>query len=203
MRFQGQFFDSESGLHYNFQRYYDPEIGQYLSPDPIGLTGGTRSYGYPHNPLSWSDPLGLQGCAAQLRSSPGTATGGKALPDISGRWLRGSHGNAGRMPGQVADRLRGRTFKDFGEFREAFWQEVGNDPSLSSQFSRSNQTLMRAGKTPAAVLGQSYGGQNGYVLHHIDPIQHGGGVYDLDNILVATPRFHAEVLSPSYHFGGG
>jgi RHS repeat-associated protein len=59
VRFQGQRYDAESGLHYNFHRYYDPEIGQYLSPDPIGLLGGTRSYGYVHNPLSWVDPLGL------------------------------------------------------------------------------------------------------------------------------------------------
>jgi len=59
IRFQGQWHDAESGLHYNFHRYYDPEIGQYLSPDPIGLTGGTRPYGYVHNPLTWVDPLGL------------------------------------------------------------------------------------------------------------------------------------------------
>jgi RHS repeat-associated protein len=62
IRFQGQWLDAESGLHYNFHRHYDPEIGQYLSPDPIGLLGGTRSYGYVHNPLSWVDPLGLEGC---------------------------------------------------------------------------------------------------------------------------------------------
>jgi RHS repeat-associated protein len=59
IRFQGQWFDAESGLHYNFHRYYDPETGQYLSPDPIGLNGGTRLYGYVHNPLMWVDPLGL------------------------------------------------------------------------------------------------------------------------------------------------
>ena len=64
IRFQGQWFDQESGLHYNFHRYYDPETGKYLSSDPIGLDGGTRSYGYVHNPLAWVDPWGLAGCSA-------------------------------------------------------------------------------------------------------------------------------------------
>ena len=59
VRFQGQWFDDESGLHYNFNRYYDPACGSYISQDPIGLDGGTRSYGYVHNPLSWVDPFGL------------------------------------------------------------------------------------------------------------------------------------------------
>ncbi|MFW7377172.1 RHS repeat-associated core domain-containing protein, partial [Vagococcus fluvialis] len=51
--------DVESGLYYNRYRYYDPDLGQYLSPDPIGLAGGIRPQGYVHNPLEWIDPLGL------------------------------------------------------------------------------------------------------------------------------------------------
>jgi len=53
---------SNRGLHYNRFRYYDPETAQYISPDPIGLAGGDRPYGYVHNPISWVDPLGLAGC---------------------------------------------------------------------------------------------------------------------------------------------
>jgi RHS repeat-associated protein len=62
IRFQGQWFDEESGLHYNWNRYFDPETGRYLSADPVGLLGGTRSYGYVHDPLAWIDPLGLGKC---------------------------------------------------------------------------------------------------------------------------------------------
>ncbi|WP_273924169.1 RHS repeat-associated core domain-containing protein [Pseudomonas idahonensis] len=62
IRFPGQYYDEESGLHYNRHRYYDPETAQYLSPDPLGLGGGTRPQGYVDNPLSWVDPLGLATC---------------------------------------------------------------------------------------------------------------------------------------------
>ncbi|SEW42161.1 RHS repeat-associated core domain-containing protein [Cognatiyoonia koreensis] len=62
IRFQGQWYDEESGLHYNRFRYYDPEATQYLTPDPIGLEGGTRPQGYVSDPNTWIDPLGLAGC---------------------------------------------------------------------------------------------------------------------------------------------
>ena len=62
LRFQGQWFDQESGLHYNSHRYYDPSAGEYLSPDPIGLAGGMRPHSYVPSPLTWVDPLGLAGC---------------------------------------------------------------------------------------------------------------------------------------------
>ena len=61
LRFQGQYFDAESGLHYNRHRYYDPEIGRYLTPDPIKLAGGLNPYQYTPNPTGWVDPLGLSG----------------------------------------------------------------------------------------------------------------------------------------------
>ena len=61
LRFQGQYFDPETGLHYNRFRYYDPDIGRFISQDPIGLAGGNNLYQYAANPVSWIDPLGLAG----------------------------------------------------------------------------------------------------------------------------------------------
>ncbi|EJN20393.1 RHS repeat-associated core domain protein-containing protein, partial [Pseudomonas sp. GM79] len=62
LRFQGQYFDAESGLHYNRHRYYNPEVGRYLTPDPIKLAGGLNQYQYTPNPTGWVDPLGLSTC---------------------------------------------------------------------------------------------------------------------------------------------
>ncbi|EBS4567996.1 type IV secretion protein Rhs, partial [Salmonella enterica subsp. enterica serovar Tanger] len=61
LRLPGQYFDDETGLHYNLFRYYAPECGRFVSQDPIGLRGGLNLYQYAPNPLSWIDPLGLTG----------------------------------------------------------------------------------------------------------------------------------------------
>ena len=58
-RFQGQYFDIETGLHYNHHRYYNPSIGRYITKDPIGFIGGINVYNYAPNPTEWIDPLGL------------------------------------------------------------------------------------------------------------------------------------------------
>jgi RHS repeat-associated protein len=59
LRFQGQYFDHETGLHYNRFRYYDPETGRFISKDPIGFSGGINLFQYGQNPIEWVDPFGL------------------------------------------------------------------------------------------------------------------------------------------------
>ncbi|WP_339493278.1 RHS repeat-associated core domain-containing protein [Pseudomonas sp. EA_35y_Pfl1_P108] len=58
LRFQGQYLDREIGLHYNTFRFYDPDVGRFTTPDPIGLAGGINLYAYAANPYGWIDPLG-------------------------------------------------------------------------------------------------------------------------------------------------
>ena len=59
-RLQNQYFDQETGLHYNFLRYYEPALGRFITQDPIGLAGGDNFYFYAKNTLSWVDILGLK-----------------------------------------------------------------------------------------------------------------------------------------------
>ncbi|PIT50840.1 hypothetical protein BHC44_11870 [Snodgrassella alvi] len=66
LRYQGQYLDRETGLHYNTFRYYDPDIGRFTQPDPIGLLGGFNLYQYAPNGLTWVDPLGLS-CTGKMQ----------------------------------------------------------------------------------------------------------------------------------------
>jgi RHS repeat-associated protein len=75
LRFPGQYFDEETGLHYNYFREYKPEIGRYIQTDPIGLLGGVNTYSYVTNsPVHVVDPSGLRG------GPPGIRTGLEGVP---------------------------------------------------------------------------------------------------------------------------
>jgi RHS repeat-associated protein len=75
LRFQGQYFDDETGLHYNTFRYYDPEVGRFVTQDPIGLKGGFNLYSYGPNSLAYIDPLGLSTCSAVSQTRSGQYAG--------------------------------------------------------------------------------------------------------------------------------
>ncbi|WP_174589079.1 RHS repeat-associated core domain-containing protein, partial [Streptomyces sparsogenes] len=62
LRFPGQYYDPETGLHYNHHRYYDPTTARYLTPDPLGLDAGPNACRYVLNPLTAADYLGLYTC---------------------------------------------------------------------------------------------------------------------------------------------
>ena len=61
LRYPGQYADDSTGLHYNTFRYYDPDVGRFISQDPIGLRGGENLYAYAPNPTGWTDPWGWAG----------------------------------------------------------------------------------------------------------------------------------------------
>ena len=66
-KFQGQSLDIETGLHYNRFRYYDSDVGMFISRDPIGLLGGSNVFQYAPNPVMWIDPWGLKSANGRTR----------------------------------------------------------------------------------------------------------------------------------------
>ena len=135
---------------------------------------------------------------SKARSLPGTSKGNGI--NINGKWMRGTDANIGLFPKRIADKLKGRQFKNFKEVRTEFWKTVADDPELFNQFGRSSKSEMLKGNSPFALKTQQVGGRIKYELHHKIPIHDGGGVYDIDNLIIVSPRYHKEILDPAYHF---
>ncbi|MDD2029466.1 RHS repeat-associated core domain-containing protein, partial [Pseudomonas putida] len=74
LRLQGQYFDVETELHYNTFRYYDPEIGRFISHDPISLLGGDNLYIFAPSTTGWIDPWGLSCRTEYLGRTPGKSS---------------------------------------------------------------------------------------------------------------------------------
>jgi RHS repeat-associated protein len=93
IRLPGQYHDAETGLHYNWHRYYDPNTGRYISADPIGIAGGLNLYGYVDgDPVNATDPEGLTAwdvvdfafwgwSTKNFINKPSWSTGGELLLD--------------------------------------------------------------------------------------------------------------------------
>ncbi|WP_313906306.1 S-type pyocin domain-containing protein [Salmonella enterica] len=109
-------------------------------------------------------------------------------------WLQDADkGDGVPIPARIADKLRRREFSSFDAFRKALWTEVGKDPELSKQFSPSNKKRMSQGLAPRARNKDTVGGRRSFELHHNKPISQDGGVYDMDNLRITTPKRHIDI----------
>lgn len=173
LRFPGQYYDQESGLHYNYFRDYDPETGRYVESDPIGLVGGLNTYGYVYqNPLAYSDMYGLEAnpmCVAAC-SAAGAVAGsylGTGVGGALGGFLGGLGGSvvpvggtiAGGMSGGAAGALAGGRLGTIGgglaggTLGQAFCPDDKNNCTMASAFQ-----IASAGITDAHEFKEDYVG---------------------------------------------
>ncbi|RON05131.1 S-type pyocin domain-containing protein [Pseudomonas brassicacearum] len=126
-----------------------------------------------------------------VRKTPGTATG--QGEDLAGIWLIGASSGVGvPIPKDVADALKGRDFKSFDTFRGALWKAV-SESAIADQFIKQNVSRMRTGRAPRVQKADRVGGRLSYELHHLEKVSEGGGVYDVDNLRINTPRNHIDL----------
>jgi len=108
IRFQGQYFDDETGLHYNRYRYYEPDTARYLTQDPVRLNGGENLYRYAPNPTGWMDPLGLTTCA------------GSPIKNNSARNLLKARGLSKTQQHEVINSFDGQIYASHGRAGDEF-----------------------------------------------------------------------------------
>ncbi|HBC3474366.1 TPA: S-type pyocin domain-containing protein [Vibrio parahaemolyticus] len=132
------------------------------------------------------------------RDKPGVVSGqGKDVPWEDGYWL-GKAANEGEgqyIPTHIADALRGREFKRFSDLQTAIWKEVAKDPNLISQFDQRAQKIIQNGDAPFCRAKDQVGKRGRFELHHIIQIQHGGDVYNIDNLRINTVKNHIRIHS--------
>jgi len=167
LRFSGQYYDHESGLHYNINRFYDPSTGRYLESDPIGIAGGINPYSYVDaNPVNFIDPLGLATYALSFNVSGGAGHGGTAginfVVDTNGGFdiqrvvgggaYAGASGgfsiNFERTNADSVQQLRGWSLQTGGSYGEGLYGEGG--AILGSNYAGGYGGIGIGGGTPGA-----------------------------------------------------
>ncbi|WP_424405463.1 RHS repeat-associated core domain-containing protein [Pasteurella sp. PK-2025] len=161
--FAGQYTDQESGLAYNRFRYYDPESGNYISSDPIGLQGGERPFGYVGNPLDWVDLFGLAGCK-----------------DVKfKRW----------KPSDAIDKpLPNGANPSWNTVRSRYWKNRYHASQGTGEFSASNMQRMKKGRAPLDANGNPM-----ELHHHIPQRYQHPNRHSPNNLREVTREQHASL----------
>ncbi|HCH8553811.1 TPA: RHS repeat protein [Shigella flexneri] len=170
LRYQGQYLNRETGLHYNLHRYYDPDVGRFMVTDPIGLRGGLNLYSYAPNPLKYADPLGLTPCAVsnqkanRLLDSSETKVTVRSRSDAEqlfmDRYLGHNYKNMTGESGPSTKNLMEYLTENKTKAGSYHWDDI-KDPSVT--------------KPSYRVSGHGPGNPDGD-LPHLQVHQHGGSV---------------------------
>ncbi|WP_158070671.1 DUF6531 domain-containing protein [Micromonospora sp. TSRI0369] len=138
LAFPGQYVDAETGLHYNRFRYYDPATGRYVSPDPLGLTGGPNPTAYVADPLTVADPLGLTSCTPAPATPHPLATVEPALAAPTDQTPSSLPTNAAPPPPSalygMPYQLQVRVVDEYGQFLryETVMRDTPSPPAVST-----------------------------------------------------------------------
>ncbi|MGH6656122.1 MAG: putative adhesin [Actinocrinis sp.] len=126
--FPGQYQDLETGLSYNYFRYYDPATARYASPDPLGLDAGPNNRLYTDNPLVWADPLGLcpsRGAPTFITDANGnTSVRGPGRPD--GDLVLSGHGAISSADTSMVTVPQGTTLHMYSNHGTTISDSLGN-----------------------------------------------------------------------------
>lgn len=130
IRFPGQYADKETGLYYNRHRYYDPDIGMYISPDPIEVSRTTRLFEYADSsPVASIDPDGLQAMTTTITR---TDAAGNPLPDLNGR------SSTGRDPANPV------------QIHPTVWNNMAPQAQVTQANGQTQMEFPRTGRHPAS-----------------------------------------------------
>jgi RHS repeat-associated protein len=161
LRLPGQYFDAETGLHYNRQRYYDPQAGQYLTPDPLGTPDGPNPYAYVRfNPLGYVDPEGLilfafdgTGNSRNTASCSATTTSETCDPSMQG----GTASNVVQFLNRYRD---GKGEPNYVSGVGTYYKDDKYDPIIPEEFADKKLLDYLTGSDPLYVndMGGNYSG---------------------------------------------
>jgi RHS repeat-associated protein len=142
--FQGQPYDPETGLYYFRNRYYDPELGRFLTADPLGYVDGPSLYAFAGNdPVNGRDPLGLQmGGPPMAYSAQQYVVSGQAAADVQNAGRQGASLVAGFVPG-------------VGEVHDASQALTGIDP-ITGEVLSNGQRVIAGAAVVAPVAGRRF-----------------------------------------------
>lgn len=167
VRYQGQWYDEETGFHYNRFRYYDPAVSRYVSPDPEGVSAGLNAFTYAPNTSGWIDPFGLtSSCPTWNEFQKRNKGKFKSRQEAATAWLAYRQANhsandlsIGRLPDTQAAQAQGRQILSL----PTGWTPAVNDAWVQGGIDRGATFRMESPPTNAnrshPVYGQSVYGR--------------------------------------------